>query len=106
MRIDLPDVSKFRPRQRDQVVNNAETKFPDNVNLATQQQVKMLSHRPRQRVLNRNHGAPDRAFAYAVKNLKRAGTRDDLRARQHGFSRLMAKGTEFTLNSNFHESSS
>jgi len=41
---DPPQIAKFRARQSDQVVNNAQAKLADKVDLATQQKIEMLGH--------------------------------------------------------------
>src|ERR1039457_4029556 len=63
----------------------------------------MLSHRTRQRVLDRDHRTFYRSSLYALEDLDRTRAGHHLRSRQHRFRRFVAERTEFSLNRNFHE---
>jgi len=90
-------------RQRDEVMHDAQAKLAEDVNVAPQEQIKMFGDGTRERVLNRNDSAVDRSPPDPVEDLQRTRTRHDLRQRQHGLGRLMAKGAKFSLDRNFHE---
>src|SRR6266446_637389 len=102
MREHATDVSKLGARQRDQVVYDAQAKLADDVNVAAQQQIKMLGDRTRQRILNWDHRAVYRSPLDPVEDLERTRARHHLRSRQHLFGRFVAERTEFSLDRNLH----
>jgi len=84
-------------------VNNAQAKFADNMDIPAKEQIEMLGDRSSQRVFNRDHRRPNRSLFHTVEDLEGSSARNDFRAWNHRFGRLMAKRAEFTLNRNFHE---
>ena len=76
MRVSLTQVAAFDSGQRDQIVDDAQPKFLLDENFARQQQIKMFSHGTGERILDGNDGGGDRATLHAVKDLRRARTRD------------------------------
>src|SRR6267154_5123768 len=71
-------------------------------NSAGEQQIKVLSHRTRKRVLNRNNRNGNLAGFKLVKDFSRTRTRNNCAAGQHAACGFMTKGPGLSLNGNFH----
>src|ERR1700686_2227953 len=102
MRKHSPYLCQLGFWRSDQIVHNTQSKLADDINLASQQKIKMFSHGTCQRVLNRNHCPIDTSASDAVENFEGPRTRDNLGARQHGFRRFMAERSELSLNCDLH----
>src|SRR5258707_15801702 len=73
-------------------------------NVPLKQQIKMLTHRPGQRVFHWDHGGRGAARIQRIKHLRRRGTGQHLGATCKLQRRLMAEGSELALNGDFHRS--
>ena len=103
MREHLPHRVQLHAGQRNQVVADPQMEFAMHEHFAREQQVEVLGHRAGQRILDRDDGSLHRAALHPVKHLRRPGTRNHGRSRQHVPASLVAERTELSLNRDFHD---
>ena len=102
MRVRPAQVAAPDSRRRDQIVHYAQQKFLFDKNLARQQQIKMLSHGPGQRILDRNDRRSHRTTLHSIKDLDRASASDDLAARYHAPGGFVTERAGLALDRNPH----
>ena len=101
MRHRLVHGPEFDSWGRDQVVHDAQPEFTLNKNIPCHQQIGMLGHSARQRVLDWNNGNAHRSAFEKIENFGGSGARYDDTAGQHALGRLVAERPELSLNRNF-----
>jgi len=84
-------------------VNDAQAELALNEYLAGQEKIEVFPDRPGKRVFDRNDGSRDRPPLEAVKDVGRAGAGNNGFAWRHTTGSFVAEGTQFSLNSDFHE---
>ena len=102
MRIDPPYRAQLHPRCRNQVMNDAQSKFAFDMHIARQQQIRVLCNRSRQRILDWNDG-PSHASAFdSIEYLRRSGACHDLGFGSHAFRGFVTQRAQLSLNRDFH----
>src|SRR5947209_7756364 len=104
MREHLPYIFHLGSRGSDQIVLNSEPHLGMNKDIALQQQIQMLTHRPRQRVLHRNHSGSSFPRIQHVKHLRRGRTGQHLGPGYQLQRRLMAECPPLALYGDLHPS--
>jgi len=96
------DVRQFQSPRGDQVVAYPQGELTMDEHITREQQVEVLGHRSRERVLNGDYRRLYRAVLDPLEDLGRASARNQPGPRQHFPRSLVAKGTKFSLDGNFH----
>jgi hypothetical protein len=77
MRPDLANLVDARPWHSDQIVANAQQRFTFNGNIPIEQQIIVLGHRTRERILYRYHRPIDRPLNDRTKDIRGDRTGND-----------------------------
>src|SRR5258707_4359175 len=102
MREHMANVFELHAGRGDQVVRNAQPHFGVNKNVTLKQKIKMLSDRTSKRVLHGNHRSCGATGFQRVKNLDRGGTCQYISAAHQLQRRLMAEGSQLSLDGDSH----
>jgi hypothetical protein len=85
-----------------QIVLDPQAQISLNKNRTLQEQIQMLTHRPSQSVLHRNHGCPGPTRSQRVKNFDRPAAGKHISFGRQLRRSLMAESAAFSLDGNFH----
>src|SRR5579872_5412591 len=83
-------------------MHDPQVELPLNEDLGCEKQVVMFCDRSCKRVFDRNHNGICASLEKFLKDFGRPRTRDDLTARNHACSCLVAERSQFALDCNFH----
>ena len=102
MREHLANVFELHAGRGNQVVGNSQPHFGVNKNVALKQKIKMLTDRTGKRVLYWNDRSGGTAGIQRVKDLDRGGTCQYISAAHQLQRRLMAEGSQLSLDGDSH----